>query len=124
MQIVTQTAALNDAITLLIAYSAEITTAQVNPATGHVDDADARQDIAHIGDTVAVLRSLMYALAAPAPHPDAHLAKPMTAARAAFFMDRFRREEKLLGPNERAAVDFVIAMLENKAPSVKPQENA
>lgn len=64
-----KTAALNDAITLLIAYSAEITTAQVNPATGHVDDADARRDIARIGDTVTGLRSLMYALAAPAPQP-------------------------------------------------------
>lgn len=36
----------------------------------------------------------------------------MTAHRAAFFMERFKREEKLLGPNEKAAVDFVIAMLD------------
>ena len=35
----------------------------------------------------------------------------MPTHRAAFFMDRFRREEKLLGPNEKAAVDYVIALL-------------
>lgn len=40
--------------------------------------------------------------------------KPMTADRAAFFMIRFKREEKLLGPNEQAAVDFVIAMLNSQ----------
>lgn len=38
-------------------------------------------------------------------------ASGMTAHRAAFFMDRFKREEKLLGPNEQAAIDFVLAML-------------
>ena len=80
MQIVTPTAALNDAITLLIAYSAEITTAQGNPATGHVDDADARQDIAHIGDTVARLRSLLYALADPASRSDQAVNELIAAA--------------------------------------------
>lgn len=37
----------------------------------------------------------------------------MTAQRAAFFMARFKREEKMLGPNEQAAIDFVIKMLES-----------
>lgn len=41
--------------------------------------------------------------------------KPMTAHRALYFMERFKKEEKLLGPNEQAAVDFVIAMLEAQA---------
>lgn len=36
----------------------------------------------------------------------------MTAERAAYFMRRFKKEEKLLGPNEQAAVDYVIALLE------------
>lgn len=36
----------------------------------------------------------------------------MTAHRAAYFMERFLKEEKLLGPNEQAALHFVIAMLE------------
>jgi len=40
----------------------------------------------------------------------------MTARRAQFFMERFKHEEKLLGPNEQAALDFVIAMLEEDAP--------
>jgi len=36
----------------------------------------------------------------------------MTTERAAYFMRRFKRDEKLLGPNEQAAVDYVIALLE------------
>lgn len=45
----------------------------------------------------------------------------MTAHRAAYFMERFKREEKLLGPNEQAAVDFVTAMLNtHPQPNRKP----
>jgi len=40
----------------------------------------------------------------------------MTAHRAMYFMERFKREEKLLGPNEQAAVDFVTAILNNPPP--------
>jgi hypothetical protein len=40
----------------------------------------------------------------------------MTACRAVYFMERFKREEKLLGPNEQAALDFVIAVLERQEP--------
>ena len=40
------------------------------------------------------------------------VAKAMTAERALYFMERFKHEEKLLGPNEQAALDFVISMLE------------
>ncbi len=57
----------------------------------------------------------LYAAPAPvvgvAPAPD-YPASPMTAKRAVYFMERFKREEKLLGPNEQAALDFVITMLE------------
>ena len=42
----------------------------------------------------------------------------MTAHRAIYFMERFKREEKLLGPNEQAALDFVISMLEKQAEPV------
>ncbi|SFE88039.1 hypothetical protein [Paracidovorax wautersii] len=35
----------------------------------------------------------------------------MTAHRATFFLERFLREEKLLGPNEQAAVRFAVAAL-------------
>lgn len=49
---------------------------------------------------------------AQAPQTTDQAIAPMTAHRAAFFMERFAREEKLLGPNEQAAVAFVIAMLE------------
>ena len=37
--------------------------------------------------------------------------KPVTPERALYFMERFKREEKLLGPHEQAAVDFVIGLL-------------
>lgn len=47
----------------------------------------------------------------------------MTAGRASFFMERFLREEKLLGPNEQAALHFVIDMLEAAAaPVVLPDD--
>ncbi len=46
----------------------------------------------------------------------------MTAGRASFFMERFLREEKLLGPNEQAALHFVIDILEAAAaPVVLPE---
>lgn len=41
-----------------------------------------------------------------------HVTSEMTAHRAVYFMERFKHEEKLLGPNEQAALDFVISMLE------------
>jgi hypothetical protein len=37
---------------------------------------------------------------------------PMDAFKAAYFMRRFKHEEKLLGPNEQKAIEFVLAMLE------------
>lgn len=40
------------------------------------------------------------------------MVEKMTAHRAVYFMERFKHEEKLLGPNEQAALDFVISMLE------------
>lgn len=46
----------------------------------------------------------------------------MTAHRAMYFMERFKREEKLLGPNEQAALDFVIAML-NTTPQQRPSRS-
>lgn len=44
----------------------------------------------------------------------------MTPRRAAFFMERFLKEEKLLGPNEQAALNFVIAMLEGQHAPAQP----
>jgi hypothetical protein len=35
----------------------------------------------------------------------------MTAERAAYFLRRFKHDEKMLGPNEQAALDFAIAVL-------------
>ena len=36
----------------------------------------------------------------------------MTAFRAVYYMERFKRDEKMLGPNEQAALDFAISILE------------
>jgi hypothetical protein len=52
--------------------------------------------------------------AAPAPVEKAAPA-PMTAHRAAWFLERFKREEKLLGPNEQKALLFAIEALEGMA---------
>ena len=38
----------------------------------------------------------------------------MTKHRAQFFMERFLRDEKMLGPNEQAAIHFVISLLESE----------
>ena len=35
----------------------------------------------------------------------------MNAERAAYFIDRFKREEKWLGPHEQWALDFILATL-------------
>lgn len=49
----------------------------------------------------------------------------MTAGRACYFMERFLKEEKLLGPNEQAALHYVIDMLEAAAaPVVLPEPDA
>lgn len=64
------TTTLDDAITMLITYRAELEIAHVNPVTGHVDDASVRQDMARLGDTQAGLQALRAALTAPAPQPD------------------------------------------------------
>ena len=44
----------------------------------------------------------------------------MTASRAEMFMTRFKHEEKMLGPNEQAALDYVIAMLVAKQEHGEP----
>lgn len=41
----------------------------------------------------------------------AQAAPGMTAKRASYFMHRFLKEEKLLGPNEQAAMHYVINLL-------------
>ena len=73
---------------------------------------------------IALLKkALLEAEAAPkaAPGEPTPELQRMTASRAAFFMERFLREEKLLGPNERAAVQFALNMLE-AAPQQEAQE--
>ena len=41
----------------------------------------------------------------------------MTAERSIYFLERFKRDEKLLGPNEQLALDFAINAL---APAPQP----
>lgn len=44
--------------------------------------------------------------------PEQEAKRPeMSPERAAYFMRRFKSEEKLLGPNEQAAVDYVLSLL-------------
>lgn len=46
--------------------------------------------------------------------------EPMNAQRAAWFLHRFKHEEKLLGPNEQAALSFAIDALEAKHQNKPP----
>ena len=66
--------------------------------------------------TVDAITDLRAALAQTVQEP----VSKMTTHRAIYFMERFKREEKLLGPNEQAALDFVISMLEKQAEPVEP----
>ncbi|MFG9443479.1 hypothetical protein ACEP3I_22155 [Pseudomonas aeruginosa] len=48
----------------------------------------------------------------PAQSEQAEAGRPeMSPERATYFMRRFKSEEKLLGPNEQAAVDYVLSLL-------------
>lgn len=47
---------------------------------------------------------------------------PMTADRAVYFLERFKREEKMLGPNEQKALDFAIAALRHTPPAPLQRE--
>jgi hypothetical protein len=40
---------------------------------------------------------------------------PITPSRAVFFLERFKKEEKMLGPNEQAALNFAIDQLQAMA---------
>ena len=59
-------------------------------------------------------RAALAAQAGPAQAPltDEAQAGPMTAGRASYFMERFLHDEKMLGPNEQAALRYVIGLLE------------
>jgi hypothetical protein len=43
--------------------------------------------------------------------PSEGRAGEMTPDRAIYFLERFKREEKMLGPNEQWALEFAIAAL-------------
>lgn len=49
-----------------------------------------------------------------APRPESQPVGKMTAQRAKFFLERFKHEEKMLGPNEHAGLDYAIACLERE----------
>lgn len=89
-------------------------------------------DVTHDQHAPAALRA--YAESCKATHPQLsadlkskwgaqQVAVPqglsMTAEKAAYFMRRFKTEEKLLGPNEQDAIDYVLILL-SAAP--KPPE--
>ena len=71
-------------------------------------------------DAVAALRAV---LSQEKIEPAQEKVSKMTVRRAVYFMERFKREEKLLGPNEQAALDFVISMLEKQSEPVVGQMN-
>ncbi|TFL14172.1 hypothetical protein CSC67_08445 [Pusillimonas caeni] len=55
------------------------------------------------------------------PVKDGRVGK-MTPKRAAFFLGRFKRDEKMLGPNEQRALDYAIEVLEAEPVKVPSDE--
>ena len=105
-------------------------------AVVEADRAQRMPDIAEIRRVLACVKSsvdsgipvtdgwrILDALLASTPAPaQQEPAKPMDAHRAAYFMRRFLHEEKMLGPNEQAALHFTIAALEAMESAAQPQE--
>jgi hypothetical protein len=58
----------------------------------------------------------------PAEGVPEQTAPGMTAERASYFMRRFLKEEKLLGPNEQAAMHYVISLLAATQPAAQGME--
>ncbi len=81
------------------------------------------RDFATVRDFEAARAKLHDALCAILGQQVQEPVSEMTAHRAIYFMERFKREEKMLGPNEQAALDFVISMLEKQAEPVVGQMN-
>lgn len=78
----------------------------------------------HFGNPIpqawyAAAKELLASTPAPAQQEPG---TPMDAHRAAYFMRRFLHDEKMLGPNEQAALQFTIAALEALESAVKHQE--
>lgn len=46
----------------------------------------------------------------------------MTAGRAVYFLERFKGDEKMLGPNEQWALDFAIAVLSGAGEDAEREE--
>jgi len=66
-----------------------------------------------------MLRDRFPAPAHPAEGVPEQAAPGMTAERASYFMRRFLKEEKLLGPNEQAAMHYVISLLAATQPAAQ-----
>ncbi len=76
---------------------------------GFIDDAHIIEGQWHwLNGTKEAIKALEEALA---KQEQGEPVGKMTASRAEMFMTRFKHEEKMLGPNEQASLDYVISML-------------
>lgn len=93
----------------------------VDPVRSMVDAAE-RVDWAD-SDVRGNIYNMWNVMLASTPAPaQQEPAEPMDAHRAAYFMRRFLHEEKMLGPNEQAALHFTIAALEAMESAAQHQE--
>lgn len=69
----------------------------------------------------AICRSHGYDFPCPAEPAPAQDEREMTAGRAANLMRRFKSEEKMLGPNEQAAIDYVLELLATRPAQTEQQ---
>lgn len=67
------------------------------------------------------LRLILAQQAEPVEPATAQDEREMTADRAAYLMRRFKSEEKMLGPNEQAAIDYVLGLLSTRPAQTEQQ---
>ncbi len=98
------------------AYRARAALAQPSPCKSQVAEALRVADWSNtcIGNKALILAAIeqLEAQPSPAQAEQAEAERPeMSSERAAYFMRRFKAEEKMLGPNEQAAVDYVLSLI-------------
>ncbi|WP_255342065.1 hypothetical protein [Pseudomonas aeruginosa] len=73
---------------------------------------NSKNDIQAVDEAAMCAAGWVRAEAPVAQAEQAEAERPeMSSERAAYFMRRFKAEEKMLGPNEQAAVDYVLSLI-------------
>ena len=110
----------NDQLQSIMALVVSFGNGRATNAMNHATDGPASDYVNTATQLQALESAIRESIAAPGVAQGWVPASGMTTERAAYFMRRFKHEEKLLGPNEQAAVDFVLDMLEPSPTAEQP----